>query len=705
MFKFVNRSRSVKKGAPASVHVPDSPALDDRRMVSSRQSSKQDQPGFHNGGMPSPAASSLGVPGSAGGSHLHPSSPLYPPPSPASTMQDRPRTSSGPGPSKPSAAASFNDFDKRKSRDDLSLMSRSSARGGGYKSYHIPIRGKPPSPSDNGRDVSPARTIPVRTQTPESIADNNGIITIGMAIGSPTHPPPMRSYGDWPSHAGTSMAIGVASTAPDVFPPPEPAAQPVPQRSKSTRWKLFGRSKSKRSKPEPAPPPQNPLVTLPSQSSGLDRSNTERHAPKHKPIIIRSDTVPSIRTPADADMSASSSSIPSAAGYSTLKPTGTPSATLGRTQGPLLDVEIPDITMERYSVMFGGLLQSNGSSSSLLARRQATLERLRTINDRIVSEQDKRDPARPRRATSPMHSRSPSLSMFPTPPPTAPSPVPLSPRTRSATVPAGLPSNPRDGGQDRNRQTRLPVSSLARVYGASQDDLTAQAPSEAGQRRQEKNSSKESMFTPDHSSLILDSPTEEESSDYHIKEQLRPTIYEPKWEMVSPSSGSTSNQAPRNPGMGLAAQTQSSSDVATRAAPAASPAPVNTAQRHVKKTSEDAFDEAQLNAAVEISIARQISISQQQRDMLRKNIGGGGGAGVRRIKVPRNDRSAASPAGLSPNPPSSTGTSASAGSGPGSGKLAAIPSSTPTLITPPEPFVGSPLAQHRKSERIVVEGA
>jgi hypothetical protein len=213
------------------------------------------------------------------------------------------------------------------------------------------------------------------------------------------------------------------------------------------------------------------------------------------------------------------------------------------------------------------------------------------------------------------------------------------------------------------------------------------------------------MFTPDQSSLILDSPTEEESSDYHIKEQLRPTIYEPKWEMVSPSSSSTGNQGSRNAGMGLAAQTQSSSGGSSRAASAATPAAVNTAQRHVKKTSEDAFDEAQLNAAVEISIARQISISQQQRDMLRKNIGGGGGAGVRRIKVPRNDRPAASPAGLSPNPPSSMGTSATAGSGPGSGKLAAIPSSTPTLITPPEPFVGSPLAQHRKSERIVVEGA
>lgn len=53
--------------------------------------------------------------------------------------------------------------------------------------------------------------------------------------------------------------------------------------------------------------------------------------------------------------------------------------------GPLLDVSIPDIKMERYSVMFGNLLQSNSNrSSSLLVRRQGTAEKLKPLNQLSV---------------------------------------------------------------------------------------------------------------------------------------------------------------------------------------------------------------------------------------------------------------------------------------------------------------------------------
>jgi hypothetical protein len=56
-------------------------------------------------------------------------------------------------------------------------------------------------------------------------------------------------------------------------------------------------------------------------------------------------------------------------------------------QGPLLDIEIPNIQMERYSVMFGSFLTTDKSDksdrSSILARRQVDkrLERLKTIPD------------------------------------------------------------------------------------------------------------------------------------------------------------------------------------------------------------------------------------------------------------------------------------------------------------------------------------
>lgn len=48
---------------------------------------------------------------------------------------------------------------------------------------------------------------------------------------------------------------------------------------------------------------------------------------------------------------------------------------------PLLDVDIPSIQMERYSVMFSGLLQqSPNTSSSLLQRRQGASDKLKPLN-------------------------------------------------------------------------------------------------------------------------------------------------------------------------------------------------------------------------------------------------------------------------------------------------------------------------------------
>jgi hypothetical protein len=52
---------------------------------------------------------------------------------------------------------------------------------------------------------------------------------------------------------------------------------------------------------------------------------------------------------------------------------------------PMLDVSIPDIKLDRYSVMFGNLLQSNSNrSSSLLVRRQGNSEKLKPLNKLLV---------------------------------------------------------------------------------------------------------------------------------------------------------------------------------------------------------------------------------------------------------------------------------------------------------------------------------
>jgi hypothetical protein len=104
---------------------------------------------------------------------------------------------------------------------------------------------------------------------------------------------------------------------------------------------------------------------------------------------------------------------------------------------PLLDVQIPDVQMERYSVMFGNLLTQQ-ESPGLLSRRDKTLKNLFTISDEddgaaAVVQVHERLPdksetsnkeahsrltpdahhAYPRRATSPTPSKSPSFSLFP----------------------------------------------------------------------------------------------------------------------------------------------------------------------------------------------------------------------------------------------------------------------------------------------------
>ncbi|KAF3480917.1 uncharacterized protein GIQ15_06264 [Arthroderma uncinatum] len=81
-----------------------------------------------------------------------------------------------------------------------------------------------------------------------------------------------------------------------------------------------------------------------------------------------------------------------------------------KTGSPFLSVDIPNIEMERYSVMFGGLIDN--TTPSLLARRSRALNKLK-IPDR---EDDDRPLPPPRRATSPGPGKSPVFSLFPSTP-------------------------------------------------------------------------------------------------------------------------------------------------------------------------------------------------------------------------------------------------------------------------------------------------
>jgi len=124
-----------------------------------------------------------------------------------------------------------------------------------------------------------------------------------------------------------------------------------------------------------------------------------------------------------------------------------------------------------------------------------------------------------------------------------------------------------------------------------------------------------SPFRPEESTFFLDSPDSPGSisSVSDVEEilspadvlPLKPRIEEPRWEIVSPPSTSALSEA--------------SSTMTKRSMSSISTA--SSTKTHVTHPSVDMHDvddddDAALKAAVEISIARQISISRQQRNLL-----------------------------------------------------------------------------------------
>ncbi|KAJ5960735.1 uncharacterized protein N7479_007885 [Penicillium vulpinum] len=80
------------------------------------------------------------------------------------------------------------------------------------------------------------------------------------------------------------------------------------------------------------------------------------------------------------------------------------------TSGLLLSVDIPDVQMERYSVMFSSVVNKN-KKPSLLARRAKTLDNLRVPDANGFLKSPTPPPIPQRRATSPARS---SFTLFPT---------------------------------------------------------------------------------------------------------------------------------------------------------------------------------------------------------------------------------------------------------------------------------------------------
>jgi hypothetical protein len=124
--------------------------------------------------------------------------------------------------------------------------------------------------------------------------------------------------------------------------------------------------------------PQSPPETTSTRERALTLgSSTSRHRPNMS--IQRAFTTPNFAPPGKPY---ESSPVPQVVvSKSTSKTPATGSNVLAPDGGSLLDISLPDVTMERYSVMFGNLLlQSDSNQSSLLARRQGNAEKLKLLD-------------------------------------------------------------------------------------------------------------------------------------------------------------------------------------------------------------------------------------------------------------------------------------------------------------------------------------
>lgn len=359
--------------------------------------------------------------------------PLPAPPLGEKMLLERPSTSGGPS-SKTQSASGVSKFNskynnnKRVSRDDFyvktTISSGSKSEVYGTQQYaashgHLPSsdltsprtksykhqfstsHGNLPRPRAPSQPAVPV----VRLTTPDTMSDQSA--PIGMALGSPTHPPEMWNSGTTlrpqPVQPATSPLSSVESI--DSFDMPKEKKQP----GKRRLFGLFGR---KRSEVEPSPvsisePNQlgrayRPDQQVPSHSPNEARPKHSRSKTAHdhktltqKTPVKRSQTLPDAHdqssTLAPTGMRVKGPSIDtqrSTANFGSI-PIVLDSPTQESTPAPsFLNIEIPKSNMERYSVMFQGVLGPQPSStSSLLARRQATSKELKKISDSIIAEE------------------------------------------------------------------------------------------------------------------------------------------------------------------------------------------------------------------------------------------------------------------------------------------------------------------------------
>jgi hypothetical protein len=302
------------------------------------------------------------------------------------TIPDRPSTSGGVASSKHEDKAL-----KRMSRDDLHFPPPKNTFRSGTTYYNFPVPGsrKPAMIPEETAEELEFRKYGYRDSLMADTLDSRDNEEIGMALGSPSQG--QNTTWNNPTHVDTEAerkSNESSESRKNAALPPKP---------KASKWKLFGGMFNKKPaqasttfyklQPEPTKEPNYVNFPSPPPSRGR-RMNSERRPKEKKPDLPRSQTIPMDFDFVKKDMLVTriDGSGDDADVDEQLSRHDTKAPEIKLEGGPLLDVEIPTIRMERYSVMFGSLLnpQPTASTSALLARRQATLDRLKSVNESIA---------------------------------------------------------------------------------------------------------------------------------------------------------------------------------------------------------------------------------------------------------------------------------------------------------------------------------
>ncbi|KAI9848593.1 MAG: hypothetical protein M1837_007262 [Sclerophora amabilis] len=454
-----------------------------------------------------------------------------------------------------------------------------------------PLRRRPTQKKSVSPVVAPLQIHPSQ----RSEGDN---VIVGMAIGSPREASacvPPRPQTPQDDSGGTGCGVTVSEL--DLDSPPQGVLPPRdgPSSKNTAKWKIFGGFFGKKPVETPAPAAVDRQQRPPAPSSKDQEASKKRQSRPPSAIVIpktkltrtgtKTGRGPDAKTMRRRSEIKRSNTDALSASRRTKNKVRTPEKR--QSKSPVLQVEIPSVEMERYSVMFGSLLKP--TPQSLLVRRQANLEKVK-ITSSVEEEEsptlfydDEKLYPKPsaRRATSPASITSPFCALFPSPPRFAPNAAPFShrptPVQRSQTAPPGAvtPTSPGfNFGTYHHKKPRNEQGVVVLVHSPARD------PRREGEEKQTSAGSGFSFSS--HDTFITANASDCMDAQDEVTQRDRTPL-------------SRVHTAP--------VKTEPASKMVTESArPRLSP----------RSTADAKNEESLIRCAAEASIARQITVSQRQ---------------------------------------------------------------------------------------------